>query len=366
VISSCMFGLIFKQLRNYSELNRIAATAFEVHEAMMITDANSVILQVNRAFIESTGYAADEIVGRTPRLLQSGCHNPDFYRTMWECIHRNGVWQGEIWDRRKNGEVYPKWLTIAAVKGGDGVVTHYVGSHVDITERKSSERQLRDLSAHLQTIREEEKSRIAREVHDDLGGTLTALKMDVYWLASGLSASKEAKHLVWHIESMSQLLDNAVSVTRRIISDLRPTLLDDLGLQAALEWQAEQFHKRTGIECGVTCIGDDSYKAELNDTQTINLFRIFQESLTNVARHSGATRVEVELQYEDDKIILSISDNGCGLPEGHTVARTSYGMLSMRERAEQMGGRIDFCTPPVGGCSVTVMLPKITYTQLEK
>lgn len=125
---------------------RIAAAAFESKEGMMVTDADGVILRVNQAFSESTGYAQDELVGQTPRLLKSGRHSNEFYRDMWESINRTGGWQGEIWDRRKNGEIYPKWLTISAVKGDDGTVTHYIGTHFDITERKKAEEKIAELA----------------------------------------------------------------------------------------------------------------------------------------------------------------------------------------------------------------------------
>jgi len=125
---------------------RIAATAFESQEGMVITDANSVILRVNRAFTETTGYTAEEAVGQTPRLLSSGRHDTAFYAEMWESIKRTGGWQGEIWDRRKNGEVYPEWLTITAVKSDDGSVTHYVGTHTDITARKVAEDEIKHLA----------------------------------------------------------------------------------------------------------------------------------------------------------------------------------------------------------------------------
>jgi diguanylate cyclase (GGDEF)-like protein/PAS domain S-box-containing protein len=125
---------------------RIAATAFESQESLMITDAYGVILRVNKAFTETTGYSTQELVGQTPRLLKSGRHNAEFYRAMWETLRSAGKWQGEIWDRRKNGEIYPKWLSISAVKGDDGVVTHYVGSHIDITERKASEEKIQHLA----------------------------------------------------------------------------------------------------------------------------------------------------------------------------------------------------------------------------
>jgi diguanylate cyclase (GGDEF)-like protein/PAS domain S-box-containing protein len=125
---------------------RIAATAFDTHEAMLITDANGVILRVNRAFTESTGYTAQEAIGQTPAILKSGKHNAHFYAAMWDELHRTGSWQGEIWDRRKNGDIYPKWLTISAVKGADGTVTHYLGMHADITERKAAEEEIRHLA----------------------------------------------------------------------------------------------------------------------------------------------------------------------------------------------------------------------------
>jgi diguanylate cyclase (GGDEF)-like protein/PAS domain S-box-containing protein len=125
---------------------RIAAVAFDSLQGMMVTDADSTILRVNSAFTECTGYAAEEVVGKTPRMLQSGRHDAAFFREMWDTIHRKGGWQGEIWDRRKNGEVYPKWLTISAVTGENGVVSHYVGTHHDITERKIAEERIKELA----------------------------------------------------------------------------------------------------------------------------------------------------------------------------------------------------------------------------
>ncbi|MDO9052668.1 MAG: EAL domain-containing protein [Gallionella sp.] len=125
---------------------RVAATAFELQVSMIITDANGVILRVNQEFTRNTGYAAEDVIGKTPSILKSGRHDAAFYAAMWESIHQDGTWHGEIWDRRKNGEIFPKWLTISAVKGKDGAVTHYVGSHVDIAERKRSEEEIKELA----------------------------------------------------------------------------------------------------------------------------------------------------------------------------------------------------------------------------
>ena len=134
------------ELRQSEEKLRLAAFTFESQEGMMITDAQNVILRVNQAFTESTGYSAEEVVGQTPRLLQSGHHNADFFKAMWDSISRTGGWQGEIWDRRKNGEIYPKWLTISAVKNTSGTVTHYIAAHHDITDRKKAEKKIEELA----------------------------------------------------------------------------------------------------------------------------------------------------------------------------------------------------------------------------
>jgi diguanylate cyclase (GGDEF)-like protein/PAS domain S-box-containing protein len=125
---------------------RIAAAAFDSQEGIVVTDANSVILRVNQAFTRITGYSAEEVVGQTPRILKSSRHSAEFFREMWESIQQTGSWQGEVWDRRKNGEEYPKWLTISAVKNAAGTVTHYVGTHYDITDRKNAEQRIRDLA----------------------------------------------------------------------------------------------------------------------------------------------------------------------------------------------------------------------------
>lgn len=364
VATPCIYVLAVSPLERQQALLRqqfnelsITAVTFESREGVVVTDANNKILKVNHSFTEITGYTNEEAIGKTPGMLHSGRHDKEFYRNMWQVLERDRFWSGEVWNRSKNGKVYPEWLTITAVLGAEGQVTNYVGIFSDISDRKAGEEQLRKLTAHIQTAREEEKTRIAREIHDDLGGTLTALKMDVYRLAGKLSGNQQTAPLLEHVESMTQLIDNAVGVTRRVISDLHPTILDDLGLAAALEWQSGQFRKRTGIGCKVNGAEDKDDERKLDKAQAINLFRIFQEALTNVAQHSGATRVNVEFHQSDEEIILSISDNGRGLPEGHVIAQTSYGLRGMRERVAQLDGQIIFDSPPGGGLRVTVILP---------
>ncbi|MDO8770214.1 MAG: EAL domain-containing protein [Burkholderiaceae bacterium] len=146
IVAVSVVVLYLRESRKAAADLRIAATAFESQEGMMITDAKSVILRVNRAFTDITGYSAAEVVGKTPGLLKSGRHDAAFYTAMWETLHRTGAWQGEVWDRRKNGEVYPKWLTITAVKGVNRQTSHYVGMHADITQRKAAENEIEHLA----------------------------------------------------------------------------------------------------------------------------------------------------------------------------------------------------------------------------
>ena len=225
---------------------------------------------------------------------------------------------------------------------------------MDITERKAAELQLHDLTAYLLTVREEEKASIAREIHDELGGTMIALKIETHQLKMDLSHHVDAMPLMAQVESMSQLINIGTGITRRIITDLRPTILDDLGVLAAIEWQAAQFHRRTGIHYLVNCISD---KGGLNKQYSIALFRILQEALINVTKHSGATSVEIEYHHGDDEVLLSVSDNGCGLPNNWVVKPGSYGTLGMTERVDQLGGTIRFDNTPGGGLTLAIIIP---------
>ncbi len=320
---------------------------------MSVGDIESrTIRLVNLAYSRMHGYTVEEL----RNIKADALYAPESLASLpyyVECARKDGQYSFECMRLRKDGSKFAAKVDISIVDGVDGKTTAMV-SVKDITERKVSERHMRDLTAHIQTIREEEKANIAREIHDDLGGTLTALKMEVYWLAEELSASKDAEPFLRHVELMSQLTENAVNVTRRVITGLRPTVLDDLGLLAAIEWQADQFYKHTGIACRVNSLKDNS---KLDRQYSIALFRIFQEALTNVARHSGATRVEVEFSCDDEEIMLSVSDDGRGLPDGHSISPTSYGVRGMCERVEQLGGKIKFDSPLGGGFNLTATLP---------
>lgn len=313
------------------------------------------ILLMNDTELSWLGYTRGEVIGKMKWMnLLVPANILAFKKAHLQFVQQGFIQGFEAEIIRKDGTTFTGLVNASAIYDRNGNYVMSRSTVIDITERKRVKRQLQELSAHLQTVREEEKASIAREIHDDLGGTLTALKIEAYRLESDLSASKAAKQLLNRVASMSQLLDNAVGVTRRVITDLRPTILDDLGLLAALEWQASQFQKHTRIRCRVNCVED---KGGLNKQYSIALFRVFQETLTNVARHSGASKVEVEYHCDGEEVTLSISDNGRGAPEGHVVASNSFGLRGMNERVEQLGGNISFNSTLGGGFNVTVILP---------
>ncbi len=198
---------------------------------------------------------------------------------------------------------------------------------------RESHRQLRALSFYLQSVREEERTRIAREVHDELGQALTSCKLDLSWIASKLP--KDLKPLLEKTRALTSHIDSTIQMVRRISSELRPGVLDHLGLVAALEWQANEFQNRTGIKCDVTSNLRD---ALLDQDLSTTFFRIFQETLTNVIRHAGATQVTVDLREQDGRISLEVKDNGRGISRTEASNGKSMGLLGMRERAALLGG----------------------------
>ena len=209
-----------------------------------------------------------------------------------------------------------------------GRATHVAGIAI---ERRRLDDQLRALSERIEAIREDERTGIAREIHDELGQSLTVLKMDIAWIARRLepNAAAHAK-----LEEMSRTTDEIISAVRRISAELRPGILDDLGLAAAIEWQSEEFAARTGIRCEVDTFVDDT---RMDRGLTTAVFRIFQEALTNVARHADASRIVVHLRIAHATLHLEVGDDGVGMPEV-ALGRLSLGLLGMRERARRLGG----------------------------
>jgi signal transduction histidine kinase len=218
---------------------------------------------------------------------------------------------------------------------------------------RQSHQQLRALSVYLQYVREEEQIRIAREVHDELGQSLTGLKLQLTWLCNRLPKSLQPLHE--KTRSMSARIDETIQTVRRIATELRPALLDTAGLVATLEWRANEFQKQTGIQCRVNSVVTETlWDQDLNTA----FFRIFQETLTNIIRHAHATRVEVRFLETNGHLVLEVKDNGRGISEAEINNTKSIGLLGMRERAALLSGEVRLRGEPGKGTTVSVRIPR--------
>jgi len=231
----------------------------------------------------------------------------------------------------------------------------------DISRRKDAEdalrqsqAELRELSAQVLQAREDEKTHIARELHDELGQQLTALKMDLAWARERLPDGRA--DLAGKLARMNATLDTTVAATRRISADLRPLMLDDLGLAEAAEWLVEDFAERTGIPCDLE-LEDPEAVSALGSLTATAIYRMLQESLTNVARHAQATHVHVTLGIESDEVVLRVEDDGRGITDEDRRKTRSFGLKGLRERAHYLGGTAEIAPAPQGGTRVSVRVP---------
>ena len=256
-------------------------------------------------------------------------------------------WEGRIhvaaWDD-------VKWISLRASPRMDGTVVLWDGIMTNITDSKTAQLGLAALRGHSELVKEQERARIARELHDDLGGNLTAIKMALAMLVQRLPA--EPAILADKAAYLDSLVDRTIDAVHCIARDLRPSTLD-LGIGAALEWQASEFAGRTGIACRADIDPD----IVLSDDQATALFRIFQEALTNIAKHAAATAVSVRLRQVADTLQLSISDNGRGVAASDRLKPDSFGLRGMEERARALKGSLTLSVPSGGGTMVSVLIP---------
>jgi PAS domain S-box-containing protein len=267
-------------------------------------------------------------------------------------------WTVEIQWKRRDGK--PIWVLLSAhaVKDEAGRVLYFEAFVQDITERRQaaqelarSRLQLRHLAARLEDVREQDRKVIAREIHDELGQALTALRMDLSWLIDRVPTN--ARALKAKARTMVGVVDQTIDAVRRLATKLRPAVLDDLGLVAAIEWQAGEVAVRTGIHCTL----DLPPEVRLDEGRATAVFRIFQEALTNVARHAGASSVRVDLRSRSDELVLEVTDDGRGITPEELFDQRSLGLLGMRERAKAAGGRLDVFAAAEQGTAVVLRIP---------
>jgi PAS domain S-box-containing protein len=343
---------------------RLDAIVDSAMDAIVTVDAAQNVLLFNRAAEQVFGVHRNEALGAPldrfiPQRFRNAhhAHLDDFGRT--GITSRRMGDTTTLWALRADGTEFPIEASISqAGEPGQRVYTVILR---DITRRKQTQdalqaqqQELRRLSAQVLEAREEEKTRIARELHDELGQLLTALKMDLAWLRERLPTGDA--DAAQRAEQMGRVLDQTVSSTRRISADLRPLMLDDLGLAEAANWLVGDFASRSGVRCEMRMPGEGALDG-LDKSVATALYRALQESLTNIARHAGAQKAWIKLGAENGEIWLEVEDDGRGIEPADIAKTRSLGLKGMRERMQYLGGSIEVARAPRGGTRVRVRVP---------
>jgi PAS domain S-box-containing protein len=350
--------------RTQHELETSREKYFDLYDLAPIgyitLDEKGIIMEANLTSAILLGEERSHLV-RQPLIRFIYRDDQDiYYHCHKQLVKTNEKQACEMRMVRKDGILFWVQIDISTAHALDHTTVTKVGI-VDIDVRKQSaadldksHEQLRRLAAHLQSVREDERTRNALEIHDELGQNLTALKMDLSQIASALSKAHGKEALAGRMNAAIDLVSSLIGTVKQICTNLRPTLLDHLGIEAAIEWQAEDFQKRSGLKCKVAVASN----IRTIDIDIANaLFRVFQEALTNVLKHAQATKVEASLKEEDGKIVLGIHDNGVGISEKQLSKRNSFGLLGMRERIYPFGGTISITGKEQIGTTLTVTIP---------
>ncbi len=324
------------------------------------------ILLANPAFARLLGYDTPEELAALD-LARDVYVNPDERDALVaQYESASGGWTVEIQWKKRDGTPFWVLLSAHAVKDDSGRALYFEAFAQDITDRrrsqqelKQSRRRLQALAARLEEVREQERKVMAREIHDELGQGLTALRMDLAWLSGRLPA--EAGDLAARAHRMVEVVEQTIQTVRRLATQLRPPILDDLGLIAAIEWQTEDIARRLGLRCAL----DLPVDLRLHEGLATTVFRILQEALTNVARHADARSLRVALQVQDAQVILEVVDDGRGIAPAELENPRSLGLLGMRERAMVWGGVLDIQSQPDGGTAVVLRLPLAASQERE-
>jgi PAS domain S-box-containing protein len=296
------------------------------------------LLDVNPSFANLSGYSIDELTGKTTKEVGLWTDKADRAKLL-SMFKKSGQASMEVILRRKSGEQISCIISARTTLLLDNTEC-LICVVQDITERKQiemdlikSQLDLRNLAMSLEMARENEKKIISREIHDELGQLMTGLKMDIAWVSGRLGT--EQKMLKNKTQSMLEMVDEAIRSVKRITTQLRPRILDEMGLAAAVEWQAERFEKQSGIKCKTSF-----WPADIDVAMEISIvmFRVLQEALTNVARHSHATAAAINLKAVDRRLVLQVKDNGVGITPARLNNQHSNGLMGIRERLLAIGG----------------------------
>jgi PAS domain S-box-containing protein len=331
-----------------------------VQESVIAVDLDGNVVFWGRGAESLFGYRADEVTGRyfEPFTMSVSGDERDSIRALRKGVLENGVWRAQRTRRRKNGSEFLADIVAAPVRDNKNQLVGLIAIHRDISDLRRNEEMLQDsrerlrnLASSLMAVREQERSSLSRELHDQLGQALTRLKIDVCWIRGHVPKRMQGTK---RVESMVTLVDSTIETVQHISAQLRPAILDDLGLEAAIEWQAQEFSDWNGCRCTLDLrIGD----LKPNRDRDTAIFRILQECLTNVARHAHATSVTVKAEVRSPNLILRVEDDGIGIPESKLTSCESLGLIGMRERVEVLNGKLDFVARRPQGTVVSARVP---------
>jgi len=337
------------ELRAYRE--DLAALVDASPVGIIAFDRDLIVRSWNAEAERTFGWRAEEAIGR-PNPAIPPDQGPEFERRARECLAGTtiaGVEQRRI---RKDGLEVDVTVSMAPLHDAQGMTSGFVSIVNDVTDLHASRERLRAISARVLSIQEEERSRLARELHDDLGQLLTAIKIDAARLVQEIARGAAPPPRL--LEGLLPLIDTTMDTVVRIVSELRPSRIGEMGLAAAIRMKCTDFRQRTEIECEVSI---EPESIQVHDDVATAIFRILEEALTNVARHSGATRVEVRLAQSDDQLLLEVRDNGRGIRDAERTAAGAYGLIGMKERAVIFGGTVEITAAEGRGTVVTARIP---------
>ena len=345
-------------------MRELAAIVESSDDAIIGKTLEGIVTSWNQGAEHLFGYSAEEMIGQSVLRLIPEDRLEEEAQILARLRSGERVDHYETMRRRKDGQLVDVSLSISPIRDGGERLVGASKIARDITERKKgeealsrSEGRLRALAARLQRAREEEAIRIARELHDQLGRCLTTIKMDITLIeqmARGQLTAETVRSISEKTQLIVEAIDETVHLVRKISTELRPGILDDLGLAAAIEWQANDFQRRSGVLCVISVTEED---LGLSREQATAFFRIFQEIITNVARHSKALKVWVHLEVRDGMVALEVEDNGVGISPEALVQPHALGLLGMRERAAVFGGEVEIAGTPGKGTTIVVRMP---------
>jgi PAS domain S-box-containing protein len=349
-------GWLEVERQRYANLFNLAPDGY------IVTDQDGKIQEVNEAAADLLARPANVLAGKPLALYISGQHLPVYAARLAKLLQSGDrqMWEAEILPRGKPAVPVEVAVT-SGLRAGQTETVEVRWRIYDTTRRKQAEdalasslQALRLLSARLEAVREEERARLSRDLHDEVGSTLTAARVEVALAAESLvteARGTEANRL----DAALELIDSAIDTTRHIAADLRPPVLDRLGLAAAIEWQLKDFERHTGVVCELEA-GENV--PAISGPAATALFRMFQELLTNVARHAHATRVRVRLDWDAEALYLALQDNGRGIRAEDAGAIESLGLVGIRERLRLIGGTFDIRATDGGGTLASITVPR--------